>query len=76
MQVEVGKRYKFKSNIGLSNAADGRDFTVISIDEYRQVVNLKFDNNSTIYNIDFDMWDKVVLPITKWEGSKIVFNFI
>lgn len=75
MNVIVGKRYRFKNDMGLTNDVDGKEFTVTSINDERQLIFLKFDDKHETFNIDYDIWQKVVIA-NKWEGSKIVFNFI
>lgn len=75
MNVIVGKRYRFKDDMGLTNDVDGKEFTVLSVNNERQLIFLKFDDKRETFNIDYDIWQKVVVA-NKWEGSKIVFNFI
>lgn len=75
MDVIVGKRYRFKNDMGLTNDVDGKEFTVTSINNDRQLIFLKFDDKRETFNIDYDIW-KMVVVTNKWEGSKIVFNFI
>lgn len=75
MDIIVGKRYRFKNDMGLTNDVDGKEFTVTSINNDRQLIFLKFDDKHETFNIDYDIW-KMVVVTNKWEGSKIVFNFI
>lgn len=74
--IKVGDRFKFKTGIGLSKEADGKEFTVVSLDFRLRIVKFMFDNNDMVYNLSFDLFNKAIVSPEKWYGSKLVFNFL
>lgn len=85
--IKVGKKYQFKSGLGLNNNSDGKEFIVTRIDVDLGLVYLKMINdysgvseedlsNIIEYNVELGCWDYFVVPINKWQGSSLKFNFI
>jgi len=87
MNIKVGKKYQFKSGLGLNNNSDGKEFIVTRVDNDNAVVYLKMISdysgvseedlpNIIEYNVELGSWDYFVVPTNKWQGSSLKFNFI
>ena len=74
--INVGDRFKFKTGLCLTNEADGKEFTVVSLDFRLEIIHLKFDDSDILYNVSFDIFNHAVADLEKWRGSKLVFNFV